>query len=228
MPGIEETVQLEGFGESLRGRRVYVVASSPIKVQGFLKAKLDTLDTELAFRGRKVLVVQHSSPPPRWILKLGWDAVFHVRDLQDLKLAITYVQHMTKPGRLVWLGTAPAAQIVAPLSRVDHLTWIAIGETTPTDTWDAIFWSPGCSSEEVEAACAARMGSAATKVRSVLKELRASEVGLVWSSIEETDKRGELYWYDPAEEGSGKTAFDAEEAAELLRTVADSLVKGGR
>jgi len=223
MPGIEETVQLEGFGESIRGRRVYVVASSPMKVQGFLKAKMDTLDAELAYRGRKVLVVQHTAPPPRWAVKIGWDAIFHVRDIQDLKLAITYVQHMIKPGRLVWLGTPPAPQVVTAMNRVENLTWIAVGESTPQDTWDAIFWSPDIGQEEVELACGSRMGSSAS-LKSILKELRASDVGLVWSSIGETDKRGALYWYDPAEEGSGKIALDPEEAAELLRSLADSLL----
>jgi hypothetical protein len=226
MPGIEETVQLEGFGESLRGRRIFVVSSSPVKTQGFLKSRLEALDAEVAYRGRKILVVQHASPPPRWALKLAWDTIIHVRDVQDLKLAVTVIQNCTKPARVVWLGSAPSPAVSAILSKVDALTWISVGETTPSDTWDAIFWSPDTAQEEVEAACALRMGPAASgKIRSVLRELRASEVGLVWSSIGETDKRGGLYWYDPAEEGSGAVTLDPAETAEMLRALADSLVK---
>ena len=76
-------------------------------------------------------------------------------------------------------------------------------------------------------AVAARMGPAGTTgLRTVLKELRGSDVGLVWSAIGETDKRGSLYWLDPSE-GVGSVPLDTREAAETLRAVADMLA-GGR
>jgi hypothetical protein len=63
------------------------------------------------------------------------------------------------------------------------------------------------------------MGQAGTTgLRSVLKELRGSQVGLVWSSIEE-DKKGQLYWYDPAE-GVEQGQIDLTEAANVLTEVA--------
>jgi hypothetical protein len=56
-----------------------------------------------------------------------------------------------------------------------------------------------------------------TGLRSVLKELRGSQVGLVWSIIE--DKRGSLYWYDPSE-GAEKVGLDLADAASVLTEVA--------
>jgi hypothetical protein len=56
-----------------------------------------------------------------------------------------------------------------------------------------------------------------------MKEIQASEVGLVWSSIEETDANGGLYWFDPAEGAGGSSLYTSQEAADILRSVADSL-----
>jgi len=88
---MEATLRLEGFSESLRGKRAYCVASTPEQGKIFLKGKLAVLDTEVVHRGRKVLVFQGTAPPPKWLAQLGWDAMFHARDVQDLKLAVTYI-----------------------------------------------------------------------------------------------------------------------------------------
>jgi hypothetical protein len=64
-----------------------------------------------------------------------------------------------------------------------------------------------------------------TGLRSVLKELRGSQVGLVWSSIGESDKKGSIYWYDPSEGGETATQIDLVEAAAVLTDVAALLLK---
>jgi hypothetical protein len=154
--------------------------------------------------------------------------VFHVRDVQDLKLALTYIQHCGKPVRVVWAGTEPSASVLQSLLKYEQLTLVGIGERTPASLeWQAVFWSPDSSFEELEAGVGARMGAGATgTLRSVSRELRASEVGLVWSSIGESEKKGCLYWYDPAEGSAAVASFDPREAAEVLRQVADSLSGG--
>ena len=221
------SIHLEGFSESLRGVRSYFVAPALTTkgAQQMLRGKLAALDTAVAHRGRKVLVVQGSSQS-KWLLtQQAWDAVFHLRDVQDLKLALTYIQHCGKPVRVVWAGTEPSGSVLQTLLKYDQLTLVGIGERTPVSLeWQAIFWSPDSSFEELESGVGARMGATGT-LRSVSKELRASEVGLVWSSIGESEKKGCLYWYDPAEGASG-TQFDPREAAEVLRQVADSLSGG--
>jgi hypothetical protein len=219
----ETTLRLEGFSESLRGANVYCVG----KANNFLKGRMAALDAEVAHRGRKVLVFQGTFVPPRWLLQLGWDALFHVRDIQDLKLALTYIQHTSRPTRIVWAGSDPAPAVMLNLSRQDGITLLAMGDKAPSHPdWQMIFWPPDAIQEDVEPVIVARMGSAgATGLRSVLKELRASQVGLVWSSKDEKDKHGALYWYDPSDGVDLATTIDPQEAAAVLTEVAAFLTR---
>jgi hypothetical protein len=222
------SIHLEGFSESLRGARSYCITQSTKKAQQFLRAKLAAIDTAVAHRGRKVLLFQGAPTIPKWFLPHGWDATFCIKDIQDLKLAMTYIQHCVKPLRVVWGGTEPPASVMQILARLDACTVIGIGEKSPVNMeWQALFWSPDVSFEMIESGILGRMG-AQSSLRSIVKELRASEVGLVWSSIGESEKHGSLYWYDPSEaEADGESAFDPKDAAEVLRQVADSLCLKG-
>ena len=223
----EDPVRLEGFSESLRGSNSYCVASNQKFVQNFVKGKMAVLDGEVAHRGRKVLVFQGVHTAPRWLLHIGWDAAFHIRDVQDLKLALTYIQHAAKPTRVVWAGADPAPAVLNTLSRLDGTTLLAVGEKAPAHPdWHMIFWSPEARQEDVEAAVVARMGQAgATGIRSILKELHASQVGLVWSSKGEADKHGALYWYDPVDGVDMNIHIDTQEAAAVLTEVAAFLTR---
>jgi len=221
---MEATLRLEGFSESLRGRRAYCVTSAASHGQQFIKGRMIGLDTEVAHRGRKVLVFQSTAPPPKWLTQLGWDATFHARDLQDLKLVVTYIQNAIRPTRVFWAGGDPSPSVMSLLARMD-ITLIGLGEKAPTNPdWQAIFWGPEVSQEDVEPTIITRMGPAGTTgLRSVLKELRGSQVGLVWSSIE-LDKRGALFWYDPSE-GAEENQLDLVEAANVLTELAAFLRK---
>ena len=222
----EETLRLEGFSESLRNAKTYCVSANPKFTQNFLKGRMAVLDTEVAHRGRKVFIHQ-GTQPPRWIFQLGWDATFQIRDVQDLKLALTYVQHAARPTRVVWFGGEPAPAVMANMSRMDGLTLLAIGDKPPTHPdWQLIFWSPEATQEHVEPTVLSRMGqSGVTGLRSVLKELQASQVGLVWSSKGEKDKHGSLYWYDPADGTDTAISIDIQEAAAMLTDVAAFLTR---
>ena len=225
---VEETLRLEGFSDSLRGARSYCVAASPVFAQRFLKSRLAALDADVAHRGRKILVFQGAAVVPRWLLQHGWDATFHVRDVADLKLALTHLQHAARPTRVVWAGGDPAPAALATLARMEGISLLSMGEKPPAavEHWQAIFWSPDAAQEDVEAALVARMGTTGvTGLRSVLKELRGSQVGLVWSSIGESDKKGSIYWYDPSEGGETATQIDLVEAAAVLTDVAALLLK---
>ena len=107
---------------------------------------------------------------------------------------------------------------------------LGLGSNSPASSeWDAIFWTHDIAADIIEPTLNARMGAATTekyKIASVLKEVRGSELGLVWSSIGESDKRGSLYWFDPSEGSNQSAVYSHEEAADILRTIADSL--GGR
>lgn len=224
-----ETLRLEGFAENLKGRKVFCASNHPPKfLQTFLKGKVAALDAEVVHRGRKVLVVQGVQQAPKWLAQMSWDATFHIRDVQDLKLALTYIQHATKPTRVFWVGGEPAAAAIQALYRIEGLTLVAVGDrgAPQHSEWDAVFWGPDATFEDVDGFVTGRMGAhRTTNLRLVLKELHASNVGLVWSSIGESDKRGDLYWYDPTEGYDGVHHVDPVEAAETLRAVADLLTK---
>jgi hypothetical protein len=152
---------------------------------------------------------------------MGWDASFHARDVQDLKLAMTYIQHAARPTRVVWAGGDPSPSVFTLLSRMD-ITLIGLGERAPSHPdWQAMFWSSDATLEDVEPIIQTRMGQAGTTgLRSVMKELRGSQVGLVWSSIGEPC----LYWHDPAE-GADQEQIDLVEAANVLTELANFLRK---
>ena len=89
-----------------------------------------------------------------------------------------------------------------------------------------IFWSPDAAQEDVESTIVTRMGQAGVVgLRSVLRELRGSQVGLVWSSKEEKDKHGAMYWYDPTDGVDLATQIDLQEAAAVLTEVAAFLTR---
>jgi len=219
---MEPTLRLEGFSESLRGRRCFCVSTNPAQSQQFLKGRLTLLNTELAHRGRKILVFQGTGVAPKWLVQLGWDSFFHVKDVQDMKLAMTMIQHTARPTRVVWAGSEPPASVLALFAKMDSVTLLGLGERPPIHPeWQAIFWCSDAAQEDVETVIQARMGTAGlTGLRSVLKELRGSQVGLVWSSIDETEKKGGLYWYDPSEGAEQGTSLDLVEAAATLTELA--------
>jgi len=208
-----ETLHLEGFSESIRGKRVFCVASNPMKAEAFLKGNRES-------RGKHILIHQATAIIPRWLQRLGWDMTFHIRDTQDLKLALTVVQHCTKPAQVVWTGGEPASNVLALLGKVD-VGLICVGDRAPVSEWDAVFWTPGSTIEDVEPLVTAKLGPQ-QRLKSILSELRSSDVGLVWSSIRE-ERKGSLYWYDPAE--GDVPPMDPEETADILRKLADSLFR---
>jgi hypothetical protein len=157
---------------------------------------------------------------------MKWDATFIIRDNQDIRLALTYVMNAAKPTRVVWAGGEPPAAVFQYLSKQDAISLIGFGVNAPRSTeWDAIFWK-GVDAEDIEPLLHQRLGIQVTEryhLKTVLKELKSSDLSLVWSSIGESDKRGSLYWFDPSEGSSQSAAYSYEDAADILRTIADSL-----
>lgn len=225
----EPEVRLEGFAENLKGHRLYCIGS-PALLPGLVRSRLAILDTEVAHRGRKVLFLSDATPHAAWLLRMKWDAVFVIHDMNDLRLGITYVTNAGRPVRLVWAGpTEPTGQVFAAISRVEGLTVLGFGMSHPTSAeWNAVFWTHDISQTTLEPTLQQRLGPGLTaqyNLRSVLREIQASEVGLVWSRIEEKDMRGTLGWFDPAEGAISSALYTPHEAADLLRSIADSLGK---
>jgi len=230
-----DTIRLEGFSESLRGRRAWVVGTS-VSLRGFLTSLVYGLDQEVSHRGRKMLILYGASTVvPRWLHLLGWDIVIRVRETIDLRLAMTVMQNEVKPVRIVWWGDEPPASVLGPIADAKDVSFLGAGPVAPKGGagaaagYDAVFWAPDIPFPDVERGVQARAAQAFPNLRAVHKELQSSEIALVWSSIGESDKRGALYWVDPKEgvESVG-TGLDAQETAEVLRGLADSIAGGKR
>jgi hypothetical protein len=219
-----DEVRLEAFGERLKGSKIYCVGSTQL-LPSLIRSRLAVLDSEVAQRGRKILIMQ-DGPNLSWLQRMKWDAVFIIKDSSDLRLALTYVTNCSKPVRVVWGSGEPSAQVLNHLSKCEGLSLIGIGLTSPQMEWEAVFWTYDISSDMIETALVNRMGTnMASKynISSVLKEIRGSELGLVWSAIGESDKKGSLYWFDPSE-GTTDKLYSMQESADLLRSIADSLI----
>jgi hypothetical protein len=219
---MSEEIRLEAFGERLKGCKIYCTGSQTL-LPGLLQSRVSVLDSEVAQRGRRVLVMYDGSSVT-WLQRMKWDAVFILKDSSDIRLALTYITNCSKPVRVVWFGE-PSAQVKVHLSKCEGLTLIGLGLSAPVGEWDAVFWSHDVSTHVIESTLNSNMGPVTTgkyNLDSVLKEIRGSELGLVWSSIGESDKKGSLYWFDPSE-GAGGSTYSIKESAELLRSIADSL-----
>jgi hypothetical protein len=216
-----ETVRVEGFGSVLRGEKIWIVGSEDL-----LPNRLHIVEQELLGRGRKVLMLADGRKHiPRWATKLEWDAIFHIRDGIDLRLAITYVTNGVKPIRVVWCGDEPSQAILKAMV-VPEVTFIGHGSSHLKGDWNAIFFSGEMEASRIEEALISRMGSAKLSqlnLKSVVPELRAAKAGLVWTSIGEPDRSGAIYWYDITEGEPPRETFNATEAAEFLREIADRI-----
>lgn len=216
-----DTVRVEGFGSPLKGQKVWIIGDEHL-----IPNRLHVLEQELFGRGRRVLVVADGRKHiPRWASKLEWDAVFKVRDAQDLRLCLTYILNAAKPLRVVWLGEEPVPAVLAKLQGPD-ICFLGYGNSHPQQHWDCIFFSGNLDKSKIEESLMTRMGSAKLShfnLHSVIPELRAAKAGLVWSSIGESERSGHLYWYDIAEGEPPAEQMDMTEAASFLRELADKI-----
>ena len=227
---MSDTLRLEGFAESLKSRRIYCVGT-PNLLPALVRSRISIVDTEVAHRGRKVLFIQDGNSNAAWLLRMKWDAVIVLKDSQDLRLGLTYVINAGRPTRLVWAAsTEPQASVFAHLAKCEGLTLIGLGSAQPiSQEWEAVFCTHDTTVQTVEQLLLSRLGSQVMdkyNLHSVMKEIQASEVGLVWASIGDSDKRGTLYWFDPAE-GFMTSLYSPQEAADLSRSLADSVVGFG-
>ena len=216
-----DTVRVEGFGSSLRGEKIWLIGSETL-----IPNRFHVLDQELLGRGRRVLILADGRKQiPRWATRLEWDAIFHIKDGIDLRLAITYVTNGVKPMRVVWCGEEPSPAILKAMV-VPEVTFLGYGVDRPKGDWNAIFFSGEQEASRIEEALIGRMGSGKLShlnLKSVIPELRAVKAGLVWSCIGERDKTGSVYWYDIAEGEPPQQSFNAVEAADFLRDIADRI-----
>lgn len=222
-----DTVRLEGFSGTLRGRKIWIVGE-----ESLVPNRLHVLEQELLGRGKKVLIQDATrSIIPRWATKMEWDAYFRIRDAKDLQLALTYIINGAKPMRVVWIGEEPQAAVLQRLQQSDVSILGYNGNTQARGDWDCIFFSSSLEAPRIEDSLLTRMGSArlsALNLRSVIPELRAVRAGLIWTNVGEPEKAGSVYWYDVGEGEGPQETFDGVEAAAFLREIAEKITHKSR
>ena len=215
-----ETVRVEGFSSSLRGRKLWIQGEETL-----VPNRLRVLEQELLGRGRSLLIISDGRKLPHWAKKIDWDCIYRLKDTQDLRLALTYSGHAGKPLRVVWLGDEPSAPVLQKLCSHDT-TVLGFGLGQPKGEWDVIYFPRAYDANRIEESLLSRMGSlrlAAINLKSVVPELKAARAGLVWSSIGESERAGSVYWYDVGEGDATPDTFNATESAEFLRDLADRI-----
>ena len=216
---MSDVLRLEGFNANVKSQRIWICGKANTLGQQII-SRLSAVEEELLNRGRKVLILQNVRDiSMRWSQKIQWDAVFRIRDTQDLRLAMTYIQNVSvKPVRVVWIGDEPPMPVLSFMQK-QEVTFLVGSISVPRGSWSAIFWHSSADEKEIQDGLQNRPGSQ-INLSQVLKELRAVSAGLVWSCIGET---GSLYWYDSEENGTTNHIMDTRDIVESLKEVVDAL-----
>jgi hypothetical protein len=219
---MSEVIHLEGFESSVRGKKVWIVGDESLALR-----RLNLSVSENLGRGRTVCVLDSHRTLPKSFQKFAWDAVFKLKDQQDLRLALTYITNATKPIHVVWVGEEISAQVLQKLLD-PAISVIALGSRThvPIQPWNAIFFPSDMNSQQVEEMLISRVGPSGLKtmnLRSILPELRTAKASLVWSNIDETERSGSLYWFDTMDGQPPEELWNPMETAGFLHDLAERI-----
>lgn len=219
---MSEVIHLEGFESSIRGKRVWIVGEELLALR-----RLNLSVSENLGRGRTVCVIDSHHTLPKSFQKFSWDAIFKLKDQQDLRLALTYITNATKPIHVVWVGEEMSTQVFQKLSDV-NTTVIGLGSRTtlPLQPWNAIFFPQDMNSQQIEEMLVSRVGPMKLKsmnLRSILPELKTAKASLVWSTIDETERAGSLYWFDTMDGQPPEEIWNPMETAIFLHDLADRI-----
>jgi len=219
---MSEVIHLEGFESSIRGKKVWVIGDESLALR-----RLNLSVSENLGRGRTVCVLDSHRTLPKSFQKFAWDALFKLKDQQDLRLALTYITNATKPIHVVWVGEEMSAAVLQKLLD-PAITVLCLGSRThvPIQPWNAIFFPSDMNSQQVEEMLISRVGPSGLKtknLRSILPELRTAKASLVWSNIDETERSGSLYWFDTMDGQPPEELWNPMETAGFLHDLAERI-----
>ena len=152
---------------------------------------------------------------PKFLKDTYIDAVFRIRDNNDLRLAYTFIQHTSKPLLVLWYGTEIPNQIFNT-----EMTLVT-GGLHPKHEFNSVFFHTKVSIDEANHVLHNKVKD--VNVKGVLSELKASEVSLVWHSMGMSDKNGSLFWFDFSSVKSAIPIINYHHAVDYLRNLADAL-----
>ena len=215
---------MEGYPHPIRKQKIYVIGDTAV-LDTYFQGIFKTYSDELLHRHKVVLIfsdtyVKHQ---PRWCKTIFSDAVFRIRDNQDLRLAATYIQHTSKPLLVVWYGSdIPPVMLQNLLQSKEDITFLTGGTNIVKQDYTSVFWNIRTPYDDIYSTAVSKMGVEMLRdldLKTVVQECKGSGVSLVWSSFRESDKKGALYWYDL----HTPQVVIPPQASEYLRTLADAL-----
>jgi len=219
-------MRLEAFDTALRGHRLLVVGG----VDTWL-SRISALESESLYKGRSILVIQEGRESPNPLLfKKRWDVIFRIRDPFEVQMLATYVANAPKPVRILWtpLDSAVGCEIPRGLWQKwnkQDITLIGASENGILGCeWECIIFPFNYPQEDIERVLLSRgpaVSAMAVRFRDYMAEITKSEAALAWTSINEGDVKGSLYWYDPSDVKTNTSLYTKKEASILL----DSLSK---
>jgi hypothetical protein len=214
----ETTIQLEAYSIPIRKQKIYCVGELK-QVDKSISALLNMYCDEVIRRNKTVVIFSDSylKHQPKFLRNIFIDAIFRVRDTQDLRLAYTFIQNTSKPLLIIWYGVSIPNVI---FETKDDITLIS-GGLMPENEYNSIFWNTTSSYDDVNSIIGLKIKD--IDVKTILNETKASDVSLAWSSVGDSDKRGSLYWFDLNSIKDIQPSINYDQASEYLRTLADAL-----
>jgi hypothetical protein len=214
----ETTIQLEAYSIPIRKQKIYCVGELK-QVDKSISALLNMYCDEVIRRNKTVVIFSDSylKHQPKFLRNIFVDAIFRVRDTQDLRLAYTFIQNTSKPLLIIWYGVSIPNVI---FETKDDITLIS-GGLMPKNEYNSIFWNTTSSYDDVNSIIGLKIKD--IDVKTILNETKASDVSLAWSSVGDSDKRGSLYWFDLNSIKDIQPSINYDQASEYLRTLADAL-----
>jgi hypothetical protein len=214
----ETTIQLEAYSIPIRKQKIYCVGELK-QVDKSISALLNMYCDEVIRRNKTVVIFSDSylKHQPKFLRNIFIDAIFRVRDTQDLRLAYTFIQNTSKPLLIIWYGVSIPNVI---FETKDDITLIS-GGLMPKNEYNSIFWNTTSSYDDVNSIIGLKIKD--VDVKTILNETKASDVSLAWSSVGDSDKRGSLYWFDLNSIKDIQPSINYDQASEYLRTLADAL-----
>ena len=212
----DSTIQLEAYSAQIKKQKIYCVGEAT-HLDSMYHSLFSIYSEENLRRHRTIVIftdlfLKHQ---PKYLKNTYIDAVFRIRDNNDLRLAYTFIQHTAKPLIVLWYGNDIPKQVFN-----SDITLIT-GGLHPNNEYTSLFFSSKVSADEANTLLYNKMKD--VDIKGILNELKASEVSLVWHSSEMSDKRGSLYWFDFTSVKSTIPIINYHHAVDYLRNLADAL-----
>ena len=214
----DSTFTLEAYSIPIRTQKIYCVGSL-IHADKSIHSLFQMYSEEVLRRNKTVVIFSDSflKHQPKFLKNIFIDAMFRIRDIQDLRLAYTFIQNTSKPLIVIWYGNSIPKVL---FETKDDITLIS-GGLLPKNEYTTIVWNTTSSYDDVYSIIGTKVKD--IDVKTILHETAASDVSLAWSSVGDSDTKGTLYWFDLNSIKDVQPSINYAQASEYLRTLADVL-----